>query len=200
MMRTPLVVKLAVAATLAAAALVAFAPSVCSSGPIGLSGDLGFGTTRFEGSSSGSSVSSWGLGLGLPLGPASWVELRSTGTGNPFEHTVDAGTPGARAVNTLTAGFQFAPPLPFTPFLGAGLGVGRSESASGGAVVGPTSSRAPVTTRERTAAAYSLALGYRFANGLGPTHFEVAFRTHGLIDREMSSSDFARVVTFGIHF
>ena len=198
MMRTPLVAKLAFAAALVAAALVAAAPSVCSSAPIGLSGDLGFGTTHFEGSSAGSSVTSWGLGLGLPLGPASWIELRSTGTGRPFAHGVDATTPGARAVNTLTTGFQFAPPLPFTPFLAAGLGVGRSEVASGGAGTGPTAARA--TTHERTAAAYSLALGYRFANGFGPTQFEVAFRTHGLVDREMSSSDFARVVTFGIHF
>lgn len=199
MMRTPLVVKLALAATLVAAALIAFAPSVCSSAPIGLSGDLGFGATHFEGSNSGSSVTSWGLGLGLPLGPASWIELRSTGTGSPFDHGVDTSTPGARSVNTLTGGFQFAPPLPFTPFLAAGVGVGRSESASGGAVLGPTAVRS-VATRERTAAAYSLALGYRFANGFGPTQFEVAFRTHGLIDREMSSSDFARVVTFGLHF
>ena len=198
-MRTPLVTKLAFAATLAAA-LMAAAPSACSSGPIGLSGDLGFGTSRFEGSNAGSSVTSWGLGLGLPLlGPASWIELRSTGTGNPFEHAVDATTPGARAVNTLTTGFQFAPPLPFTPFLSAGAGVGRSESAAGGAVLGPTANTR-VATHERTAAAYSLALGYRFANGFGPTQFEVAFRTHGLVDRQMSSSDFVRVVTFGLHF
>jgi len=191
--------------TLVAALSIALAATFLGTAPssafpsLSASADFGFGNSHASAGPSGTTVTSWGLGLGMPLGPASWIELRSTGTGGMFAHDVSGGDPGGRSVSTLTGGFQLVPPLPVTPFVGAGLGMGRAEIAGtrpAGAAVG---TRLP--TREHTGVAYSLAFGYRFAAGPGPTRLEVAYRTHGLFDRfELHSSDFARVVTLGLRF
>jgi len=187
----PLASSLALAALLNAAV-----PTLSHAFPgVSAAADLGFGSGRVE-SGSGSSVTSWGLGLALPIGPMSWIELRSTGTGSWFSHGADSSDPGSRAIQTLTTGFQLSPPLPITPFVGAGIGLGRAENAAGFQPPGTVR----VSTETRTSLGFSLAAGYRFAGGLGPTHLEVAYRMQGLLDREMKSSDLARMVTLGLHF
>ncbi len=185
------------ASSLALATLVlAAAPSGAHAFPgLSAAADLGFGSGHVE-SAAGSTVTSWGLGVSLPLGPMSWVELRSTGTGSWFSHGAESSDPGSRAIQTLTTGFQLSPPLPITPFVGAGIGLGRAENAAERRPAGA----AALPTATRTSLGYSLAVGYRFAGGLGPTHLEVAYRMHGLLDHQLQSSDLARMVTLGIHF
>lgn len=185
-----------IAPSLALAALVLAAPGRAHAFPgFSAAADLGFGSGHVA-SAAGATVTSWGLGVALPLGPMSWIELRSTGTGSWFSHGMETSDPGSRAIQTLTTGFQLTPPLPITPFVGAGIGLGRAEKAAEFQPAGTTS----VPTATRTSLGYSLAVGYRFAGGLGPTHLEVAYRMHGLLDHDLQSSDLARMVTLGIRF
>jgi opacity protein-like surface antigen len=180
--------RIGLPAALALAALVSLPVSALAFAGFSASADLGYGTGHLE-SRTGTSMTSWGVGLGLPLGPAQWIEVRSTGTGTPFEHGVTGAAAGELTVQTLTGGLKVGRML----FANGGLGVGRAEVAP----------RRTATTfvegREHTGLAYTLGLGYRFGNA-GPLGIEVAYRMHGLLEKDRSSSDFARVFTIGFAF
>ena len=180
--------RIGLPAALALAALVSLPISARAFVGFSASADLGYGKGHLE-SGTGTSMTSWGVGFGLPLGPAQWIEVRSTGTGTPFEHGVNGAAAGERTVQTLTGGLKLGGrPI----FATGGLGVGRAEVAP----------RRTATTfvegREHSGLAYTLGFGYRMGNG--PLGIEVAYRMHGLLEKDRSSSDFARVFTIGFAF
>jgi hypothetical protein len=141
------------------------------------------------------------VGLDLSRSIGEWpacarVELRSTAGSDLSTKIPEAATGGNQSLVTALAGVEFVnPDSRRGAFLDAGLGVGRSTiSKARGRTLSPDWGFVPL--RGRTAPAYGLGFGFRFASGSVWLPDQVVLRTVGLfwdVDRSWAESTFLEV-------
>ena len=129
------------------------------------------------------------------------VEFAATAGGQWGGLTIpEASTPGDRTLMTLLFGVEITQEHsvcgPFA-FLGAGGGRSTLKNARG-EFAPPYGDNWILPPRSVTGLAVGAGAGYRFGGGPGPLGFQVAFRTHALIDSGIPTSAYA--VTIGVAY
>ena len=165
--------------------------------------DLGLGASRTQPFvTGGAACGTIGLGASARLlGFArAHVEFRAT-AGRDFPSGIpEAANAGDQSLVIFLGALEFVNRGSLRgPFLASGLGVGHSTiSGARGPTDSPNFGFVPL--HDRTALAFGLGVGYRFAGGPGPMHTQVALQAHGMLREGMTASAYATAITLGFAY
>jgi hypothetical protein len=110
---------------------------------------------------------------------------------------IEGPEPGDRSLSTILLGAEVAP-RSRGPFAFLGAGVGRSTLSDARGYFDPPD-YGFVPPRSLTAFAIGAGIGHRFAGGPGPLGFQLAFRTHALLEGDRVPAS-AIAITLGLAY